>query len=1095
MLLKIYNPSGKLVTATQDFSYSGAAMGEKTISCTLLSAQKLDIRPNSYTEFRGERYLVRNEPSIKRTAGTGVRGDAFQTSIVFTSKQYELVDCDFMDYVLNDDMYYTGMDSFSFYGDVYDLCRRIQANLDGQYSGAERWVIRMPCKGYDAPQPITDIGWSDRVLNSETLQISPSNENCWNALARCNSDFGFFFYLDTAKKLIYVGVEYPEFRVENELITFEYGKGNGLYEIQRDVEANTVITKLRVKGSDRNIDRNYLRNESFPRFTQNLQLPVFRDTRHQARPTDYLLADQKLIDYFGVRPGSKTFDDIYPSITGVKDGNDNAIDEIHAIEQLDDTIEANGDLVQSYFYVYLYDLGFDINEFLTSEDATMSMKTGYCAGIDFKIVEASPLSAVEPYYNEGCRWKFRLEKDVTSSNNYVIPSGNVKPKKGDKFVLLYILMPESYVTGAEEKLEEAAQKYLDENSRSKISYTLNLDEIYLANRPIVARALKEAISMRIVDNELGDMQADDGRFYTVKSVQNLVITYKAEQQIPSYQITLAEKIISNPINRIENEIGNIAQNVQNNGSQNTVNRRNGIRNSRNLRALRDKLFDTDGYFDPENIRPNSIETQYLAVGAKSRDFTTNKISMKAYKEGDVFKVSLSTGYINHRALWWGGGDQAPTDVDKFTWGINDAVIQELSENDKDYYIYVKAERMSQLAEWFVSTDKLQYDFDKDYYYLLLGVIYPVQEDRRDISLVNGMAYIAGGAIYGDVIKSINYVDDDSNEGSMYDLNNGKFRLGNSKSGMDFGVSEDNTLSIAGAINALSAILGGFIIDNEKIQSLAKTSLNLSYKEEEISTGNGYIDAEGNQIFEADSLYRYSSFNSIGKDDKYVIVNSMGVDSPAKAITFYDQSFNKISASENVGLGIEQKVEKPKNAAYFSVSYHMNYPFILDVFGDERVNMVLNGSDGSGSLAAGGISWNSKGSQRIKGKFESNSSGDRIIIDPLTRQIKLISVNGDVAGTWSFSNLGGSTIDIDGVQLSGRGLDNNYSDYRYKFSLSDQGINCIEYDEDYNVARGFSATMSVLDNYLFVRMSGLPTTGNGLPAGFLYRSGDTIKIKT
>lgn len=841
MLLKIYNPSGKLVTVTRDFTYSGAAMGEKTISTTISSAQKLDLPPNTFTEFRGEIYLIRNEPSIKRTAGTGVRGDAFQTSIVFTSKQYELVDCDFMDYVLGDDMYYTGMDSFSFYGDVYDLCRRIQANLDGQYSGTERWVILMPCKGYDDPQPVDGIRWSDRALESETKQVSPSNENCWNALARVNSDFGFFFYLDTAKKYIYAGVEYPEFKVSGELISFEYGKGNGLYEIQRDVEANTVITKLRVKGSDRNIDRNYLRNESFPRFTQNLQLPVFRATRHQARPTDYLLANQNLIDYFGVRPGNKTFDDIYPSVSGMKDTNGNAIDEIHAIEQLDDMVEANGDLAQSYFYVYLYDLGFDINEFLTSEDATMSMKSGYCAGIDFKIVEASPLSAAEPYYNEGCRWKFRLEKDVTSSNNYVIPSGNVKPKKGDKFVLLYILMPENYILQAEERLEEAARKYLDENSRSKISYTVNLDEIYLANRPVVARALKEAISMRIVDNELGDTKAGNGSSYTVKSVQSLVITYKADQQIPSYQITLAEKIVSNPINRIEAEISDVGENVRNNGSQNTVNRRNGIRNSRNLRALRDKIYDTDGYFDPENIRPNSIETGYLAVGAKSRDFTTNKISMKAYKEGELFRVSLSTGYINHRALWWGGGDEAPADVNKFTWGINDTVVQGLTENDKDYYIYVKAERASQLAEWFVSTDKLQYDFDKDYYYLLLGVIYPVQEDRRDISLVNGMAYINGGQIFGDVIKSINYVDDESNEGSMYGLNDGTIRIGNhTEGGLDYGISKPKTLTVDKALlveatvkNKLNvegeADIAGFKFSNEIIKSTATVNSDPAMK--------------------------------------------------------------------------------------------------------------------------------------------------------------------------------------------------------------------------------------------------------------------------
>jgi len=787
MQLNIYNPEGKLITSSRDFNYSGSAMGEKTVSATIPSARMLKLPPNSYLDFRGERYLMRDEPSIRRTAGTGVRGDALISTFVFKSKQYELVDCDFMDYVLNNDMYYTGMDSFSFYGDAYDLCRRIQANLDGQYTGAEKWTILMPRKGYNAPQPVAGIGWAERTLDSETLQVTLSNENCWNALTRANSDFGFYFYLDTANKYIYVGVEYPEFKVGGELVTFEYGKDHGLYEIQRDIEANTIITKLRAKGSDRNTDRDYLRTENYPRFTQNLQLPIFRATRTLPRPVDYITADPALTAYFGVRPGSKTFDDIYPSIAGMMDENGHAIDEIYAVEALDDRINPDGSLVQSYFYVYLYDLGFDINEFLTSEDATMSMKTGYCAGIDFKIVEATALKPTEQYYSDGCRWKFRLEKDVTSSNNYVIPSGNVKPKKEDKFVLLNILMPESYVIQAEQRLLEAARKYLDENSKSKISYTVNMDENFLADRPILTRALREAISMRIDDNDLGDMEDNDGSRYTVKSVQNLVITYKPNQFVPSYQVTLAEKVIAGPLDRIESEIGNIVENVQNNGSQNTVNRRNGIRNSRNLRALSEKIFDTDGYFDPENIKPNSIETQYLAVGAKSRDFTTNKVSMKAYKEDNTFKVSLSTGYINHRALWWGGGETPPEDINKFTWGINNALVQELTEDAKDYYIYVKAERVSQLAEWFVSTDKMQYDSDVNYYYFLLGVIYPVQEDRRDISLVNGMAYITGGAIYGDVLKSINYVEDESNEGSKYDLNNGSIRIGNKLKGLIFDV--------------------------------------------------------------------------------------------------------------------------------------------------------------------------------------------------------------------------------------------------------------------------------------------------------------------
>ncbi len=783
MILKIYNPKGILMLETRDFTYSGASMGEKTISTTLYSAYKLDLTPNCYVDFRNERYVIRSEPSIKRAASTGSTGDAFQTSVTFTSKQYELVDCDFMDYVLGDDMYYTGMDSFSFSGDVYDLCRRIQANLNELKTN--RWTILMPVKNSDTPQPVEAIGWSDRILEGETLQISVSNENCWNALTRANSDFGFFFYLDTSLKHIYVGVEYPEFKVGDELITLEYGKGKGLYEIQRDVEVNTVITKLRVKGSNRNIDQNYLRTEKFPRFTQNLQLPSFRQTLTQSRPVDYILAPQATIDYFGLRPGNKTFDDIYPSITGMKDGKGNPIDEILAIDEIKDGMNDKNELEQSHFYVYLYDLGFDLNKFMTSEEPTMSMKTGYCGGIEFKIREILPVTSGQTHYTNGCRWKFLLEKDTSSSNNYVIPSGKIKPQKGDKFVLLNILMPENFVLQAEQRLKEAAQKYLSENSQSKVSYTVNLDEIYFANRTLVAAVLKEAVSLRVIDNELGDMVANDGSKYTVKSIQNLVITYKEGQNIPSYQVTLADKILSGRLERIESQVNNVVVNNIHNSTQNEEMIRSAVQNSRNLRELATKIFDSEGYFESNSIRPNTIETQFLSVGAKSSDFTTNRITMKAYKENNTFKVSLSAGYINHRALWWGGGGTPPTDINKFTWAINNTLIQVLPDNNKDYYIYVKADRNSHLATWFVSTVKIQTDEDRSYYHLLLGVIYPEQDNRRDISTVNGMAYLSGGSIYGDIIKSVNYAENGTNEGSMYDLNNGNIRIGNEKKGLLF----------------------------------------------------------------------------------------------------------------------------------------------------------------------------------------------------------------------------------------------------------------------------------------------------------------------
>ena len=202
---------------------------------------------------------------------------------------------------------------------------------------------------------------------------------------------------------------------------------------------------------------------------------------------------------------------------------------------------------------------------------------------------------------------------------------------------------------------------------------------------------------------------------------------------------------------------------------------------------------------------------------------------------------------------------------------------------------MKAERGSQLAEWFVSTDKLQYDFDKDYYYLLLGVIYPTQDDRRDISPVNGMAYISGGAIFGDVIKSINYVDDDSNEGSMYDLNNGKVRLGNKFKGL-----------LIDIVNKVFLLFG----------------VTLEFK---------------------------------NADDELV-----------------------------------SKIDGDTGAAMFG-----------------KGNTEFN-EDGSGHLAAGNILWDAIGNLLISGRFESNKDGNRIVIAPEDRDIKMVDTDDRVLSSWSFN---------------------------------------------------------------------------------------------
>jgi hypothetical protein len=186
---------------------------------------------------------------------------------------------------------------------------------------------------------------------------------------------------------------------------FSYGKRNGLYKIEKNAESGQkIITRLRAYGSTRNLPASYYRNlegGNVPNnmAVRNLMLPSFPSTLDP-----YI--DSKNIDKLGIREGTIFFDgsgdleEIFPTLEGItaeslKDaGIDvNATGELDVIvsaEQIEDDgiipEEGQGGLKGS-FTVELKDIGFDINDYLSTEAATLSMKDGMCGGRDFEITK------------------------------------------------------------------------------------------------------------------------------------------------------------------------------------------------------------------------------------------------------------------------------------------------------------------------------------------------------------------------------------------------------------------------------------------------------------------------------------------------------------------------------------------------------------------------------------------------------------------------------------------------------------------------------------------------------------------------------------
>ena len=491
--------------------YGGTHMGERAVTATFESDSKVDFDIFDYLSYRGEVFELESVPTVKKTSSF-----EYSYELRFVSRKYELERCEMRDLVPSDNgvVYPTPL-SFSFTGDVRYLTDRIQACLDDLY-GEGVWNIVI----------------ADGV-ESEEKNITIAQQNCWNALALVNSTYGLDFYIKG--RVITIGGSQP---VVSHV--FEYGKGNGLYEIERAANTDTaIVTKLRAYGSDRNLDYSYPKKPewsdsnlpvSFAFSPLRLMLPSFKVDK-----TDYVLADEETIKKYGIREASIVYEDIYPSITGATH-NGQAIDEIKAVDAVDDNALT--------FVVYLHDLGFDLEAHLTTADAQISMKSGAMQGYTFTI------SNIEK--QEDNSYKITLGRvSAEGGENYNIPNSDWNMREGDKFVLLDILMPQKYIREAENRLKQRAEEYLAQYSKTNFGYNIGLHDKFLIENPSVYDALIEGSKLSVYDEELGISED--------VTIQSITITENAaDNTLPQVKVTLNNEPSASTLDRIQGKIDSLA---------------------------------------------------------------------------------------------------------------------------------------------------------------------------------------------------------------------------------------------------------------------------------------------------------------------------------------------------------------------------------------------------------------------------------------------------------------------------------------------------------------------------------------------------------
>ena len=261
----------------------------------------------------------------------------------------------------------------------------------------------------------------------------------------------------------------------------------------------------------------------------------------------------------------------------------------------DDSLKPDSDeYVQSYFKMKLPQLDFDLYACASiTEEMKINMRSGACIGSTFDVYVDWDDYKANFYKEEGGKSVFdpiihTTEGDghVRDGNKYpdssqgqvtlivkkdldtfgtLMPNTYQQPEQGDEFVILGISLPETYITNAEGRLDDAMEEYMLENNVYYYEYPLKFDEHFLATHKDILAQIRNNTIIRFQYG--GEPMA----LY----VKQMTIKY-GDSPLPKYDITLADdvEIVLNQIGQTMDDVSRMRVQVselQKYYSQNIIN--------------------------------------------------------------------------------------------------------------------------------------------------------------------------------------------------------------------------------------------------------------------------------------------------------------------------------------------------------------------------------------------------------------------------------------------------------------------------------------------------------------------------------------------
>lgn len=667
-------------------------MGEHTLNIYFSLSTYTDIPTGAWCEFQGERYTL-NQPA---------------KVVKHNSRHFE---------------YTLTMDSEEANLKNYKFRNPNDKTLKFPFTASPRYHIQILVDCLN----MIDSGWQvGTTIEANEKLISYNHNNCLEALDMIAKAFETEYEI-IGKTIHLHKVEY----FKNNPLPLQYGKGKGFKTGVSRTTEQSRITRLYVQGGERNIDRSKYGNKEL--LLPKSQEYVYEGVTFVSDDKGLSIAIKNAQNNGFINEQSLDLSHIYPS----RKGTVSAVFEVDKAKHFYDFADTS--IPQALNFADLQ---------IKGEKMVIYFESGMLSGREFEISRYEHSSG----YNHSTR---RFEIVPKEEDGTTMPNDIFKPAVGDRYSVYNMHLPAAYIcdnatkSGASWEMMKEACKYLYENRADLFTFTGDLDGIWAKkNWANVGGRLKMG----------GYINFSDTEFQRTPVAIRIVGLKEYVNNPYSPQIELSNKVqghsFVSEMRKLQNQEVYFGE----------MNKKAISETKRSWRNALETIKQVEEAF-PEytkSIIPATVQTMMALVGNKAGQFAfvankTNPITVPhtLYFDRNNEQINAGSGWIKHYTL--GTTDIKPSHsaADYKYWYVSSFVSGRLDDKAKTYYLYIKASKIAETAQFVLSENKIGMEEVAGFYHFLYATVNSEYDGERGIAQFNGFTEITGGQLVTNKISSGN----------------------------------------------------------------------------------------------------------------------------------------------------------------------------------------------------------------------------------------------------------------------------------------------------------------------------------------------------